>query len=114
MNGEFPFPPVDVHVYHHSDDTKRVLNKLIKRIERIMATMQELNESMSAISSIADKISADTDNLLSQLANIPTGGLTTEQQEALDAAVNSARDIAGRLQALDDKVPDSVSTEPSA
>jgi hypothetical protein len=105
MNGDFPFHPVDVHVYHHNDDTKRVLNKILKRTENIMATLEELNTVMTTISAEVDKVSIDTDNLLAQLANIPAGGLTPEQQTALDLAVESANSIATRLQTLDDKVP---------
>jgi len=114
MDRDFPFPPMDVHVYHHSDDTKRVLAKLIKRIDKIMANMQELTTAISGISTEVDKVSADTDNLLDKLANIPQGGLTPEQQAALDSAVESANAIAARLQVIDDKVPDSLPMPPNA
>lgn len=71
-----------------------------------MATIQELSAAMTAITPIIDKVSSDTDRLLEQLANIPQGGLTPEQQAALDEAVSSATSIASRLQAIDDKVPE--------
>lgn len=79
-----------------------------------MATMQELNTAIAGISTEVDKVSADTDNILNQLANIPAGGLTEEQQSALDSAVESANAIAARLQVIDDKVPDSAPTPPQA
>jgi hypothetical protein len=71
-----------------------------------MATFDELTALLGTIGTEVDKVSADTDSLLEQLKNIPTGGMTPEQQAALDAAVQSAQGIATRMQALDDKVPD--------
>jgi hypothetical protein len=76
--------------------------------ETIMATLEELTGVLATISSEVDKVSADTDNLLAQLANIPTGGLSPEQQAAIDSAVQSATAIADRLKAIDDKVPDAA------
>lgn len=92
---------MDFHVYLHNTD-----DKVLKKVNKIMASMQELTDSMASISQGVDKVSADTDRLLQQLSEIPTGGLTPEQQEALDSAVASANAIAGRLQELDLKVPD--------
>ena len=71
-----------------------------------MATLEELTAALDSISPLMEKISADTDNLLAQLASIPPGGLTPEQQAAIDAAVSSATAIADRLKAIDDKVPE--------
>jgi hypothetical protein len=107
-----------IDVYHHSAVEARceVMRRLdalqdqtgliLDRQETIMATLEELNAAFAAISSAVDKVSADTDNLLAQLAAIPPGGLTPEQQAAIDTAVASATSIAERLKALDDKVPD--------
>ena len=73
-----------------------------------MATLEELNAVLATIATEVDKVSADTTNLLAQLAAIPPGGLTPEQQAAIDTAVASAQSIATRLQALDDSVPDAA------
>jgi len=105
---------MDVHVYLHDLEVIRLLKKILKKEDQIMATVQDLTTVLSAISSEVDKVSADTDNLLSQLANIPTGGMTLEQQAAIDSAVESATAIATRLQAIDDKVPDSIPTPTNA
>lgn len=105
---------MDVHVYLHDLEAIRLLKKILKKEDQIMATMQELTAAISAISTEVDKVSADTDNLLNQLANIPVGGLTPEQQAALDEAVTSATAIAARLQVIDDKVPDSIPTPAKA
>lgn len=105
--------------FHHSPEARcevmRRLESMDEKIdlvmedtENIMATLEELNAAFATISSAVDKVSADTDNLLAQLASIPPGGLTPEQQAAIDSAVASATTIADRLRALDDKVPDAT------
>lgn len=102
--------------YHHSIEAREEVMRRLDTIdenltsfkETIMATLEELNAALAAISPLLEKISADTDNLLAQLANIPTGGLTPEQQAAIDSAVTSATAIADRLKAIDDKVPESA------
>jgi len=103
-----------IDVFHHSIEARcevmRRLDALDDKIdlvmETIMSTLEELNAALATISTEVDKVSADTENLLAQLANIPTGGLTPEQQAAIDSAVVSATAIADRLKAIDDKVPD--------
>ena len=105
-----------IDVYHHSVEARcevmRRLDALDKKIdlsmETIMATLEELNAALATISSEVDKVSADTDNLLAKLAAIPPGGLTPEQQDAINAAVESATGIAARLKTIDDKVPDAA------
>jgi len=82
------------------------IDLVLEHKEAIMATLEELTAVLGTISSEVDKVSADTDNLLAQLANIPTGGLTKEQQDAIDSAVASATAIADRLKTIDDKVPE--------
>ena len=79
---------------------------ILERLGPIMATLEELNALLVTIGDEVGKVSADTDNLLAQLQAIPPGGLTPAQQQAIDTAVASAQSIATRLQALDDKVPE--------
>jgi hypothetical protein len=85
---------------------REIASQILSNQENIMATLDELNAALGAISPILDKIAADTENLLTQLANIPPGGLTPEQQAAIDSAVASATSISDRLKAIDDRVPD--------
>lgn len=92
---------MDIHVYIHNNE-----EKLIKKVNKIMASVEQLTTVIQAISGEVDKVSADTDNLLNQLSNIPTNGLSPEQQAALDAAVASAEQIVARLQSLDERVPE--------
>jgi len=104
------------HRHHHSIEARcevmRRLDALDQKIdlvmETIMSTLEELTAVLGTISSEVDKVSADTEALLAKLANIPTGGLTPEQQAAIDSAVTSATAIADRLKAIDDKVPDAA------
>lgn len=67
MNGDFPFPPVDVHVYHHNDDTKRVLSKLIKRIERIMTKLDDLNAAVERNTAVDDSVLTLLEGIVQQL-----------------------------------------------
>src|SRR6185369_16834464 len=67
MERDFPFPPVDVHVYHHSDDTKRVLAKILKRIETIMGTMQDLRAAVERNTSVDDSVLAMLEGISQQL-----------------------------------------------
>jgi uncharacterized coiled-coil protein SlyX len=104
---------IEVHVYFDQREAPRwaqTLREMVSQVlanqETTMATLEELNAALGAISPLLEKISADTDNLLAQLANIPPGGLTPEQQAAIDSAVASATAISDRLKAIDDKVPE--------
>lgn len=105
------------HTHHHHiegrceimrrlDALQERTDLILDKLETNMATLEELTAALTDISTEVDKVSADTDNLLAKLAAIPTGGLTPEQQAAIDAAVTSATGIATRLKAIDDKVPD--------
>lgn len=84
------------------------LGLALDRLETIMATLDELTGVLAEIGTEVDKVSADTEKLLADLAAIPTPGMTPEQQAAIDSAVASATNIRDRLKALDDKVPDAA------
>lgn len=92
------------------DGDKARLKRIERKVDRIMSTLEELTGLLTEIGTEVDKVSADTDNLLAQLAAIPPGGLTPEQQAALDAAVASATAIRDRMAALDAKVPEAPTT----
>lgn len=89
-----------------SDDTR--LKHIERKVDKIMATLEELNGLLGEIGSEVGKVAADTQSLLDKLAAIPTPGMTPEQQAALDAAVASATAIRDNLKSLDDKVPDAT------
>jgi uncharacterized coiled-coil protein SlyX len=113
MKLEIDLSDVNVHIHLDQREAPRwakTLHDMVSRVlanqETMMSTLEELNAVLAEISTEMDKVSADTDNLLAQLANIPPGGLTPEQQASIDAAVVSATAISTRLKALDAKVPD--------
>jgi seryl-tRNA synthetase len=107
---------IDVH--HHFSRGKEAppwveqladkLGLALDKLESMMATVEELSGVIAEIGEAVNKVSADTEKLLADLANIPTPGMTPEQQAAVDAAVESATAIRDRLKALDDKVPDAA------
>jgi uncharacterized coiled-coil protein SlyX len=116
---KMPFEIHHHHHYHHSPEARCEVMRRLEALDKktdlilkdrkiIMATLEELNAAMTTISTEVDKVSADTDALLLKLSQIPTGGLTPEQQAAIDSAVSSATAIADRLKAIDDKVPDAT------
>ena len=84
----------------------RWAHRLEQKVNHIMSTLEELTGLLGEIGTEVDKVSADTDKLLAQLAAIPTPGMTPEQQAAVDAAVATATTLRDRMKALDDKVPD--------
>lgn len=105
----------DVHVHIHFDQREaprwaKTLHDMVSQVlanqETMMSTLEELTGLIAEIGTEVGKVSADTDNLLDQLSKIPPGGLTPEQQAAIDSAVASATAIRDRLKAIDDKVPD--------
>jgi len=106
------------HHYHHVEARCEVMRRLdaledktdliLDQQVKIMATLEELTGVLADIGTEVDKVSADTDKLIADLAAIPTPGMTPEQQAAVDAAVASATSIRDRLKALDDKVPDAA------
>jgi len=106
---------IDVHIHLDQREAPRwaktlrdMVSHVLANQETMMSTLEELTTALAEISSEVDKVSADTDNLLAQIANIPPGGLTPEQQAAIDAAVASATEISARLKAIDDKVPEAT------
>jgi uncharacterized coiled-coil protein SlyX len=107
-----------MHVYHHYpvDDEvppwvcalKDRMDLALDRLETIMDDIEELNAGLAEVSGLIGKVSGDTDNLLAQLSNIPTGGMTPEQQAGIATAKETVRAMVSRLKEMDDKVPDPV------
>ncbi len=113
MKLEIDIPDINIHLHLDQREAPRwakTLHDMVSRVlanqETMMSTLEELTGLLTEIGTEVDKVSADTDKLLADLAAIPTGGLTPEQQASIDAAVVSATAIRDRLKAIDDKVPD--------
>lgn len=47
---------MDVHVYLHDPDVLRLLNKILKKEEQIMATMQDLRSAVERNTSVDDSV----------------------------------------------------------
>lgn len=48
--------PTDVNVYLHNDDTARLILRLIKKVDKIMATMQELTASVQRNTDVDESV----------------------------------------------------------
>jgi uncharacterized protein YoxC len=77
------------------------LDFIIKQQEKIMSTFDDLKASLDTVTANVTTIKTDVEALLAKLAAIPTGGLTADQQAALDAAVTQAQGISTSLGAID-------------
>lgn len=75
----------------------------------LMATFEELKEAQDAIMALVGKVKTDVETLHAQIAAIPAGGMTPEQQAALDAAVVAAKSIVDSLSNVD-----AMTADPSA
>jgi len=82
---------------------EKALIYLIEGHQKIMSTLSDLEAKLVAIDGKVTAVATDIDTLLAKLAEIPTAGLTPEQQTALDAAVVHAQAIADSLGAIDTK-----------
>lgn len=100
---------VDVHIHTHPDqDTAERLGRIEQMLgvidenqERIMATFEELKSALDASDVKIDAVKADIQTLMDKLAAIPQPGLTPEQQQALNDAVDHAKAINEKLGAID-------------
>lgn len=81
------------------------IHRLEQKVDHIMATLADLKAALDGILPKVAAVKTDTETLLAKLAAIPTGGLTPEQQAALDDAVTEAQGISDSLGAIDAEVP---------
>ena len=79
-------------------------NRLLQQMERLMSTFTDLKTALDAVAADVATVKTDVETLLAKLAAIPAGGLTTDQQAALDAAVTQAQGIATSLGAINSEV----------
>jgi prophage DNA circulation protein len=106
-----------IHHYHHHVEARcevmRRLDALDQKFDLIledqeilMASFEELKASQDAIVGLVGKVKTDVETLAAQIAAIPPGGMTAEQQKALDDAVTQANAIKDSLSAVDALTPD--------
>src|ERR1700722_7447988 len=77
------------------------LDQLLQGNIDIMATLDDLATQLNSIVVDVAAIKTDVETLLAKLAAIPPAGLTAAQQNALDAAVATAKNIDASIKAID-------------
>lgn len=91
------------------------LSRIERKVNILMASFDDLNNALAAISDGIGKVNTDTQSLLAKVTELqqnPPTGMTPDQQAALDQAVSLAQGIAGRVTEIDNLVPDAVQPQP--
>lgn len=76
--------PMDVNVYHHNDDTARLISKLIKKVDKIMATMQELNAAVQRNTDVEASVETMLQGISQQLKDAKASNDPTALQAVID------------------------------
>lgn len=92
-------------------EIKLILLSILQHQERIMSTLTDLSDALGVIDAKVAQVSTDVDTLVAKLLSIPTGGLTIDQQAALDAAVVHAQAIANNLSQIDTKAAQTTASQ---
>ena len=92
------------------DRVLKALNQLDYRMSKIMATVQEVLDSVTEVSGRADSAIALLVAIKAKLDAMPTGGLTPEQQAAVDAAKALSDTTSGKIQSAINENDDDPST----
>jgi hypothetical protein len=112
MRLTFSFQPIEIsiHHYHHYEDDR--FSEILGTLESIMADQAKLADVPAILDDISNevtKIGTETDGLLAKIAELLANPPTDPQQAALVQAIfDKANAIKTSLQAVDDKVPDTV------
>ncbi len=86
-------------------DVARDVRTLLKRMERAMATFDEVLAEVTAQGSRLDSLDALIEGLRKQVADAVSGQLTPEQQKAVDDIFAAAKENTARIdKAFDDNV----------
>lgn len=88
-------------------------NKIVTGERRIMSNFDDLKAAQDATDAKVATVKVDVEKILEALANVPSAGLTPEQQAALDAAVAHATAINDALGAVDAEVNPPAPVEPA-
>lgn len=102
-----------IHIHHHHGvearcEVMRRLDALEDKIdlvlnhqETIMPTLADIQAAQAVTDTKLAAVSTDVTTLLAKIAAIPTGGLTPEQQTAIDDIANHAGKINDSLSGID-------------
>jgi uncharacterized coiled-coil protein SlyX len=80
------------------------LRHLQQGINKIMATIEEINAKFTVADGKIDAVAADVKSLQDKIAAFPAPGLTPEQQAALDALSDHADAMTAKLAGIDESV----------
>lgn len=79
-------------------------------IKRIMATLADVQAKQAATDTAIATVKTDVETLLAKIATFPTGGLTPDQQAAVDDIAAHADKINASLGGIDTEVNPVVPT----
>lgn len=96
--------PMRVHHYHHFDDATifRIAREITMRMEKIMATLEDLEAAAEAEDTKIDSLIALTAALKEQVDGALAGVLTPAQQAKVDKIFAAISDNPDRIQAAID------------
>lgn len=60
-------PQMDVHVYHHNDNTERLIDKLSKKVNKLMATIEQLKVAVQRNTEVDDSVITLLNGIVQQL-----------------------------------------------
>ncbi len=75
---------MDVNVYHHNDETARLISKLIKKVDKIMATMQELTASVQRNTDVDESVLTLISGISTQLKDAQASNDPAAIQAVID------------------------------
>lgn len=99
-----------MHNFHHiwtrfrawrADPAHYELELILKQLETIMATLADIQAKQVATDAAVAKVKTDVETLVAKIAAIPPGGLTPEQQAAIDDIATHADAINTALGGID-------------
>jgi hypothetical protein len=103
-----------VDIFHHLSPDPEVLARLdlildkldlvTGNTETIMATLADIQATLTTVDTALATVKTDVETLLAKIAAIPPGGLTPEQQAAIDDIATHVQGIATSLGAIDTTV----------
>lgn len=93
---------IEHHHYHHpAVELETKLNAILAKLEKIMSTLADAQAAQAITDQKIAAISTDMQTLLAKIAAIPPGGLTPDQQAAIDDITTHAGKINDALTAVD-------------
>jgi flagellin-specific chaperone FliS len=84
MLGDFPSPQMDIHVFHHNENIERSISKLNKKVNILMATIQDLTAAVKRNTDIDDSVLAMVTGIVQQLKDAQASNDPAAMQSLID------------------------------